>query len=407
MKKSSILAVCFLAGITASAQLNVVKDAESAMKSGKGYQEVVKLITPAMSDPETANLAQTYYVPGKAGFKEYDDLYGKKQFGQLKDGENITMIKALVGGYNNFVKALPLDSVADAKGKIKTKYSKEIISTIAGHYNDYNSAALDFWNEKDFKGAYEAWEIFLTMPENPAIAKSIKVYPDSTLSEVMYNQALAAWQSDDFALAAKAFLRAKDHGYTKKNLFEYGVAVAYSANDDETMLLLAREGDKLYGADDPQFMNQIINYYLKKEKYDEALNILDQALAENPKNAQYLALKGIIYTNKKDNAKAKEEYQKALAIDSENALANLYLGTTLAQEAGERSDAFNDRTDGDYGKFKKNILDPIYEQAAIYVEKAYQLDPNNRSTCITVLENIYYNLGDSRYDEIQQRKADL
>ena len=43
------------------------------------------------------------------------------------------------------------------------------------------------------------------MPENPSLAKQIKVYPDSTLSQVLYNQALAAWQSDDFAAAVKSF----------------------------------------------------------------------------------------------------------------------------------------------------------------------------------------------------------
>jgi len=63
MKKISILSLCLLTGMAVSAQKTVVKEATSAMKSGKDFTEVVKIMTPAFTDGETANLVDTYYVP--------------------------------------------------------------------------------------------------------------------------------------------------------------------------------------------------------------------------------------------------------------------------------------------------------------------------------------------------------
>ena len=291
MKKLSLLSACLLAGLTVSAQQAVVKDAEKAMKDGKSFDEVAQIMAPATQNPETKDQAITYYIPGKTAFKIYDDMLGKKQFGLLKEGDELVMAKDLLGGYEYFLKAVARDTVINEKGKVKTKYSKEIYNTLAGHYNDYNFAALDFWNAKDYKSAYKAWEIFLTMPENPSLAKQIKVYPDSTLSQVLYNQALAAWQSDDFAAAVKSFRGSIAKGNTKRDVFEYAVAVANNAKDEEAMLEFATKGNELYGKEDPSFINNIINVYIMKEDYDTALQKLDAAAVTDPDNAQYLALK--------------------------------------------------------------------------------------------------------------------
>ena len=157
MKKHLALAAAVLLGsIALPAQMQTVKDAERAMKNGAAPEEVMNIIAPAFQDPETAQLAQTYFIPGKAFFQSYDQLLGLKQFNKLPEGGTVAMAQYLLAGYGLFNEALPLDSVPDAKGKIKTKYSKEIINTIAGHFTDYNQAALDLWEARDFNGAYEA-----------------------------------------------------------------------------------------------------------------------------------------------------------------------------------------------------------------------------------------------------------
>lgn len=112
--------------------------------------------------------------------------------------------------------ALPLDTVVNEKGKVKTKYSKDIIKTIAGHYNDFDNAARFLWEAQDFEGAYTAWDIFLKLPNNPTIAKSLTIPHDSIMGELAYNQALAAWQANKLDSALTAFDYARSKGYNKK-----------------------------------------------------------------------------------------------------------------------------------------------------------------------------------------------
>lgn len=225
------------------------------------------------------------------------------------------------------------------------------------------------------------------------------------LAQTYYNQAIAAWQADDFAAAVIFFRKSIENGNVRLETFEYAVAVANNAKDEEAMLEFATKGNELYGKEDPSFINNIINVYIMKEDYDTALQKLDAAAVTDPDNAQYLALKGLIYTKKRDNAKAEDLYRKALAIDADNSLANLYLGATILEKAGQIQDNFNDRSGGNFAKYKSENVDPLLRESVDYLEKAYKLDENNRSVCLTFLEQAYYILGDQAgMNSVKERK---
>ena len=127
MRKITILGAFVLAAFAANAQQNVVKDAERALKEDKSAKEVADIIKPALTDPTTSQQAQTWFIPGKAAYKQYDDLLGKKAFGKLPEGGEVLMGNLLLDGYKYFITALPFDSLPNEKGKVKPKYSKEII----------------------------------------------------------------------------------------------------------------------------------------------------------------------------------------------------------------------------------------------------------------------------------------
>ena len=138
MKKLCVLTLGLFAAMSMSAQLSVVKEAEKAFKGADtyaAYQKALQTIAPAFTNPETDKMAQTYWIPGKAGFKLYDDMYLQKTIG--KDVNLSDMGNALLDGYEYGMKALDLDSVADAKGKIKTKFSNEIVKQIVSNQNSF------------------------------------------------------------------------------------------------------------------------------------------------------------------------------------------------------------------------------------------------------------------------------
>lgn len=392
MKKLLILGLCALTGAAALAQADVVKEAERAMKKKTPYQEVVKMITPAFTDPATSQQALTYYVPGKSGFNQYDELFSLKAMNRLPENGAKTMSDALLGGYEYFVKALPLDSLPDEKGKVKPKYSKDIVNVVAGHYHDFNSSALEYWNLKEYDKAYKAWQTFIDITYDPLYTGKITVPNDTLMGEIMYNQALAAWQSDNLPATLAAFMNAKKHHYNKKNLYEYAIAVATGLKDDATVTALATEAQEIYGKEDSGFIGYVINGKLNEKKYDEALALIDQAIAANPQNAQYYVIKGILLEQDEIKGDAKGAYAKAVELDPYNAQAQYNYGRMFYNEAMIINDAAP-ADDAAYSKIYYEQVKPLLLKSVEILENSANLKEDYTDP-LKLLENAYYLLKD-------------
>lgn len=403
MKKITILGACVLCGFSAFAQQSVLKEAERAMKDKATMKKVVEVVKPAFTNPETENNAQTYYIPGKAAFNEYDNLLGLKQFGKLPEDGQKTMGENLLEGYDYMIKSLSLDSVVNDKGKIKTKYSKDIISVLAGHYHDYNNNAIELWNIQDYKGAYKAWNIYLEMSAQPQRFKGIQVPNDTLLADIAYNQALAAWQMNDLKASLKCFLDAKQRGNDKKNVYDYAISVASQLGDTATVLKLANEAMPLYGEEDSQYIGHIINDYLLHKDFDNAIKYTQDAISKNPDNPQYYIILGVIYDNQSMRNEAKEAFKKALAVNSEDAKANYLYGRAIYLDAYDANDKGPSDINEIEAYFEANVK-PLLQESATYLEKSYSLDPENSDT-LKLLENVYYSLNDeAKLKDVQSRK---
>ena len=402
MKKFGILSMCLAIGLGAMAQEALLKEAEQAMKKGKDVEEVIKMVTPAFTDPTTAQMAFTYYIPGKAGYKQYDELMALEALGQLDENGKAKKTNAIYQGFEYFMKALPLDPVTDAKGKIKTKYTKEIVNTIAGHYNDLNYAAGDMWNAKQYDKAYKLWYAYSTLPKEEAFVKAMKPYNigDTTLSETMFNAALAAWQAEDLEASLNAFLAARDLGYHKQALYDYGMAVAQLSKHNDKALMLAKEGFEKYGSENPNYIGMIINNCIEEKRYTDAINMVDQAIAGDPNNAQYYVIKGIIIESNEDiKGDPKEHYEKAVAVDGKHSQALYNLGRMYYNEALQ---IYNNAPEGpEFGRIFAEEFTPVMKQAVDLFEKAWDADNDNMDN-LKLLEQAYYMLQDE--DNLQKTK---
>lgn len=406
MKKHLVLALAALSfGVcNAYAQADVVKEAQRAQKEGRPAEEVLNIIAPAFSNDETSSDALTYYIPGKALFSEFDNLFGLKQFGKLPEGGDALMARDLLKGYDMYVKVLSLDTIVDAKGKTKTKYSKDVVNTVTGHVNDFNNGAIALWDQKDYNGAYKCWDIYTSMYSTLPFSAKLTAPSDTLIGEIYYNQALAAWQADSLQNALKAFSNARKKGYNKKQLYDFALAVATSIPDQNAVLEWATEGKNLYGAEDPNYVGNIINIYLQNKDFDKAFAAIDEAIASDPNNAQYYFVKGVLYENKDDRPMAKTMYKKAIDLNPENVSALTQYGASLCQEAYVVSDAAPTNLNAvESKKYFDEKIRPLFEEASQYLEKAYQLD-NDNMDALRYLENIYYNLGDeAKQNDVRKR----
>ncbi len=392
MKKASFVALCLCAGMAASAQNSLVKDAQKSFKAGSNYVEWIKTLEPAFSNAESKDQAFTYFVPAKAGYENFDYLFTLLRAGQDVDVPN--MGNSILSGYEYALKALPLDSVADKKGKIKTKHSKDLIKMVASHYNDYDYAARYLYNSKKWAEAYKAWEIYFAVPEDARFAKDVTVSPDSILAENAYLMGYVASQMEDWAASMKSFDKAIALGSKDKGMFHQAMYVAKMNQDMDKLYDYAQKGYAALGTSDPIFFQLTIEGKLRKKQYDEAMSLLTKALAEEPQNPVYNIAMGSLYEEQGNKDKALECYRKAAQYDPKNGDAFYNIGRVLAEQSDAISESAGSKiTEAEYKKIESEQINPLRKEAAENFEKAYQLNENPNA--LQYLKNIYYVLGDN------------
>lgn len=407
MKKFAILALGALVSICVAAQPvpQVLKDAEKAVKGAKTPEQVDKAIAPALNNPECAKMAMTYYVPGKQLFKMYDDIIGTEAITGQRPADLAPLMPAMIiNGFDYYTKALPLDSVpeVDKKGnqKIKTKYSKEIINTLVGHLNDFDKMAVQSFNENDFANAYRGWGCYVTLATCPTFAEAMgKMMPaDSTLAPVIYNQGLAAWQSEDYENAYKCWRKAIEKGYGDNETYDLTLAAADRWGNTEAVLEMAAIADQAF-PDNFNYIGIIINQHIRDKNYDKALQVIDKAIAKNPNEAQYYVIKGVIYEQQDDLDNAYNLYKKAYELNPNSADAVSRFAFVTVQKA---LNAYNEAPADDAGFNQAFVtIKPMLLESAALLEKAYELN-NSDMISLQNLSQCYYLLNDNEnYKRVQ------
>ncbi|MCM1164048.1 MAG: tetratricopeptide repeat protein [Muribaculaceae bacterium] len=396
MKKICVLTLGLIASASISAQVAVVKDGEKAVKGADTYPalvEAIKVLEPAFTDPETSKDSKTFWIPGKQGFRLYDDMLVKVQLGQQV--APLEMAGALLDGYHYGYKALDVDTVVDAKGKVKTKLSKEITSQIAGHLNDYINAGSYFWDAQKYPEAYECFTAYLETPMNPRLGSLAPKMPaDSMRAQIEYYRGLAAWQGEMLPQAADAFEKMMELGYPDMQAYDYAYSVAYQLGDEAKKLKYSQIAYDKFGSAKPDFFQRIIQSYITAKDYPTAISKLEEVIAADPTNANYPYLLGVLYDDQGEKEKAMELFKKAYELDPSGAMYNFSYGTALLQKAERLDENTKDMSQAEYNKFRAETMNPMLKEAASYLEKAYELDPDNMHNALTNLKIIYYNLND-------------
>lgn len=405
MKKLFLLGLCFMAVAGASAQKSLVKEVEGKSKGfDADFAKARTQLAPALTDAETKDDAQTWYVAGTIEFGDYDSQLGKKAVGQAADDK--AMGESLVKGYEYFMTAFPLDTIPevdktgapklnkDGSPKVKTKYSKDMAKKLAAHYNDYASGGLFLWEAQDYPGAYKAWSIYTSLPQNPSLGKDAPAAaPDSIVGQIYYFQGLAAWQAEKLDDAIAAFRSALKLGYNESSLYDYAIGVAAQKQDEGMIVEFAQEANKVYGDTTTKYLTIIINDKINKEKYDEAMTLLEQAIAVAPNNAELYDVRGILYQSQKKNDEAQADFEKAVSLNPDYMKAQLDLGRVLYAKAVAIEENAGTLDNAAYNKLREDQIDPLLKQAVPYLENALN-NEQTESDARRLLRSIYYTLDD-------------
>ncbi len=387
MNRFVALALCMAAVGAASAQKANVDQASKL--SGKTDQlgNARNLIKQAMENPETANDVRTYYVAGKIEF----DAYDKATTAQMINPDDASakptvMADELLNGYKYYMKALPLDSVPNEKGKVNPKNSKNMINTIVGHANDFFTAGASYFNEKMYyPQAYEAFVTYASLPASGLMGKSASLIPAEQIATAYFNAGLSAYSGDAVEQSAEAFKNARLNGYDQPEAYIYEIACWQTiAQRDESrnqeaqdnIMAVAKAGYDKFGIEQPVFINNLINSLVVDNKIDEALSQLNEAIAANPDNAALYGLRGFVYDRAENEDASEADYRKAAEmanVDFDtllNASKKIFrIGTNKWNEIeGASAEAATAR---------QNVKTNYFDVAKSYAEKAGSMNPND------------------------------
>lgn len=398
--------VSFIAAgcLTMSAQVKTVKDVEHALAAAKpDYAAALKTIKPALEHDETKNDPAAWYNAGKSAIGVWDKMLLNVQLGQaVNNDQKKEAAHDLIDAFNYLKTALPLDSVPNSKGKVKPKYSNDIYKLLSKNYRAYRNAGIFLYDLRDYSGAYDAWEIYLSMPHWLASRKKhVKADRDDELGQIYYYQAKCALNTGKNANAIQKLDLALNTGYSSKELYLYGMEAARREGRDSTMLNYAQLGYKLYGNKDNSFALYLINDRLKSEDYVACRVLVNEVLktdADDNIKSQLYDVLGVADDYDKNFEGALANFQKAVVYDDNNAKAYFDLARVIYNEALKLAESGDPEGDA--------RAKPGLEKAAEYFEKAYSLDGNLTQIPAT-LYGIYYRLGigfEAKADYWQKRQ---
>jgi tetratricopeptide (TPR) repeat protein len=403
MKKTIItliLAISFTFSFAQKANVSKAKNKALTEESPDfaGAREAIKL---ALADTTTNKQAETWYVAGLIGYKESEALYKKQILNQAID--TLKKGKAILESYPYFLEALKLDSMPDAKGKIKPKYTKQIKEMLKDYYstqlNLFAYGAYLLQKKKDYPAAINAWEVYMAIPNLPVFNKELKM--DSTYKLIKFYTALTAVDAKITTKSIPLLESLKHDSYETAEVYRQLSNVYLSVKDSANYLTTLKEGlEKL--PNDAWFLQNLINYYIYSGKTKDALVYLNTAIEREPQMAQYRYVKGNLDEAIGNVDEAIASFDKALKLDSTLAEAWGGKGRLYYNKAVKMSDEANLIKDvKQYNAEMKNV-DAAFKVSIPFFQKASQLKPTEMEFKRT-LKTLYYRL---KKDPIYEAKYD-
>lgn len=413
MKKSILLAALVLMSAGCFAQKNpLVKKAKNyALQETPDFVAARAAINEAIAAEPTA---EAYYWAGMIGYQEltqenYNQMLGK--------GVNQAVAgAAVVESYNYWLKADELAQVPvlNKKGvEVPTdpKMRGNITKKMLEYYKQQELVKYGIYlnEQRDFKGAYEAFKLHIGMPElammqDPKLQKDMP--RDTTYQQYKYYTAIFAVQSElhEEAIALLSELKDGDYEAISVNQFLYQ---EYVAVNDTTNFVATLQNAVIRFPQESWFLQNLINYYIFSGQEETAIDYLAKAIEREPNVAQYHLIKGNLDENQGHYDAAMADFDAALAIDPTLADAEAGKGRVYYNQAVKLNEAAAMISDNKAYKKALDEMNEVFRKSLPYFEKAHQLAPEER-TYIQTLKGLYYrfNMTD-KYNEMNEKLNNL
>lgn len=411
MKKSIFLAALVLISAGCFAQKKNVSTARSlADAETPDYAGARAAIAEALQNDETKDLANTWYIAGFIGYKEFETNNLKRQMGQ---NINIDQWGAAVYesvNYWNKAYELALVPTYDKKGRAKydTRTPKSILPKMTEYFQFQPMIAAGFnaYEANDPSLAYDMFMAHCNIPDAKIMQdhpeELAKLLRDSSYYTCLYYAGRFAYEAQRYEEAIATLQRmnsehANANALRKEIIYanEYIYQIYIEQKDTVNAVEFIKGCIDLF-PEEPWFMQSLINLYINSGQEEKAIDYLDIAIAREPNVGQYYNSKGSILARIGRFEESFKAFEQAIAIEPNNALFLETLGFAYVDLGNKLNDDAAYLDAKAYAKAKVEI-DAAFQKALPYFEKAYELEPDNYDFKRS-LRSLYYRLGmDDKY----------
>jgi len=392
------LLFCFL---EVFAQTKAIKEANSQLKANK-LAAAEKAINAAMTDSTTNVLPNTWNIAGQIQKKYYETENQKAYLHKAYD--TLRLYNSVLKMTQYFLKCDSLSEIPDAKGKVKNKFRKANAQSMLAVRNNLANGGYYYMNkpkDSDKKKAIDFLTTYIESTYHPMFGNIPEVQNDTLVSAIAYYISVTALKIQDYNTVSKYSPFALDNNIFGQSAKELLATACIQQNDTLNYLQVLREGIEEYPSD-RFFFASLVDYYLKDNKLDDAMQVTKEVLDKYPENAYALYVKGYLYQSMQEYNKAIETYQQVVSIDNTSAEAYSGLGLVYCILAQNFADTISlDVNDSSYSDNQK-ILKDYYEKAKNAYEQARILKPEQKELWLNGLYRVYYNLRlGEKFDEIE------
>jgi len=400
--KKIILSMMLVVSFTMSfaQKSNVSKAKNKALMESPDFAGAREAIKPALIDPTTKDLASTWHVAGLIGYKENEAVFAKQALGQTVD----VMAKgqAIMESYQYFMKAYELDQLPDAKGKVKPKFVKDIKAKIKEYYQTQSNLVAygaTLFEKKNYDETIRVFETYLGIPKLPFMNNELQ--PDSTYFMIKYYTAVACTNAGKSDKAIAWYESLKNDKYEELNVYQLLYEEYNKTKDTVNFVKTLKEGFTKF-PQEPWFLQNLINYYIYSGQTKDAIIYLENAIAKEPKLAQYQYVKGNLDESLGNFDSALKAFETAIELDPKMADAYAGLGRLHYNKAVKMSDEANDIKDNKLALAARKKADDVFKQSIPFFIKASEVNPSELEYKKT-LKTLYYRLQmDKEFDAIDK-----
>lgn len=359
--KKIILAGILLATFQLNAQNSKVVSTYNYLKSQE-LDKAKEAIDEATENPATSDFWKTYYFRG--------DVYYELALTQNDEFKKLAE-DPILEAYRSYKKVYEYDSKKINKNELNGKFKGLIPPAFSGGVTKFN--------EKDFKKAYEFFNVSRSVSEHFGVV--------DTLS--LFNMALSASQGGDYETALQDYRKCIELEYKPEIIYLDMANIHITNNNDDKAFELLKEARSKFPTDQ-NLLTTELNLYLKNEKFDEAIENLDLAIKTDPENYIFYYARGTLNNNKGRVEAALEDFKKCIELKDDYFDAYYNMGAILFNQAVELNDAANAVPPSKPKEYdeKKAVATAAFEEAMPFLEKAHSLKEEDVNT-MNSLKQLY------------------